>query len=200
MANGLQSLAAAMLALAASACAAFVSQTPVFPPADGAALFGAAPARLIVKNTDDNETLRLKSRYEQGVYRLENARKREDPVVVSFHALPGIEPSGAFFLAQVQDKVGDDSSYTYDLVRTVEDGFWAYGLSCLDLTEEERVTFGFLTEEAPERAQAPDTGMTSTSCEVRNAAQVEAAFALLASRIAPKTYGELRPKPRVKAR
>lgn len=163
-------------------CAVFTSEAPMFPPETGIAIYGEAPVRLKATRADDKDALLSRTTFASGVYRHQVRGPRDSEsgrIDESFHPFPDPAPAPGFFIAQRQvyaEELTGPPPYVYGLVRVesakrVQD----YEVSCRGLTPEERVALNMVPDAAAGEKPRSD-------CQVRSAAELAAAFRLLAAR------------------
>ena len=193
----------AAAALSVTACTMFESDRPMFDPSVGAPVYGAAPAlvRWTVNAPDaDPKTIRLDATFANGEYVMLARGKDKAQWRESLHSTPAPEApagsSGTWYVQQIayaDDPEPTDVTYYYDLVRADGTKLFAYQFRCTDLTEEERAAFDMTPPPPPPSADGTP-GTPSAACIVRSPESVGKAFALLATRIAPRAEGVVKPK------
>jgi hypothetical protein len=168
-----------------------------------------------MRNRPDDKAVHFRSVWKDGVYIHTGKERRQDWSVKTYQIAETLAASAAApgsFISQramtKEDGVG--VIYYYDLIKPVGDRFVIYNMACTDLTGEERAQFNMVPRGQPAEAQAEQSpSMPSASepgpppsaetapveqpeCLVRTRQDLEAAFALIASR--KEGTGELRVK------
>ena len=213
-------LAAAALALTLGACAQFYSETPILTAADSVPAYGESIGGVELRNRPDDKAVHFRSVWKDGVYIHTGKERRQDWSVKTYQIAETLAASsaapGSFISQRAMTKEdGGGVIYYYDLIKPVGDRFVIYNMACTDLTGEERAQFNMVPRSQPAEAPAkqsptmlgpsepspsepgpPPSAETAPveqpECLVRTRQDLEAAFALIASR--KEGTGELRVK------
>jgi hypothetical protein len=187
-------LAAAVALLSLGACAQFYSETPILSGADSVPAYGVNIGGVDLRNNPDDKTLKLRSVWKDGVYVHTATERRQDWSVKTYQIAETLAVSaatpGSFISQRAMEKEGGGVIYYYDLIRPVGDKFVTYNMACTDLQGDERARFNMVPPMPALPAGEPEAKPQPPSdCLVRSRADLEAAFALIASRKQPA--GEL---------
>ncbi len=201
-------LAAAALALTLGACAQFYSEAPILTAADSVPAYGAGIIGVELRNHSKDKALKLRSVWKDGVYIHTGKERRQDWSVKTYQIAETLAASsaapGSFISQRAMENEGGGVIYYYDLIKPVGDRFVTYDMACSDLSRDERARFNMVPPKSAElpaalasAPSAPPAGEPAPpadppECLVRTRADLEAAFALIASRKEPA--GELQVK------
>jgi hypothetical protein len=204
-------LTAALALLTLGACAQFYSETPILTGADSVPAYGTKIGGVDLRNTPEDKPIRFRSAWKDGVYIHTRTERRQDWSVKSYQIAETLAASnatpGSFISQRATEKEGSGGViYYYDLIKPIGDKFVTYNMTCSDLSQEERARFNMVPPlpeapavEAPaQSAPAAGPGLAEPAppakepndCLVRTRADLEAAFAAIASRKEP--VGELK--------